>query len=201
MDKKTIEIVRLPLILALVVVLGSAALIVSHAVTKEKIAEQNRQRILNSLRQLIPDNLHDNALLDSAVEIYAPEALGHRAPVLMYQGLLQGQLQVLAVPVTARDGYSGDIELMVGVTADGVVTAVRVIAHQETPGLGDLIEASKSDWLSQFPGQSLSDPDISQWKVKKDQGAFDQITGATITPRAVVVAVKKAIIYAQEQFE
>ncbi|WP_395374673.1 electron transport complex subunit RsxG [Marinicella sp. W31] len=201
MDKKTVEIIRLPLILALVVVLGSAALILSHSATKEKIEEQNRQRILNSLRLLIPDALHDNALLDSAVEIYEPEILGHRAPMQMYQGLLQGELQVLAVPVTARDGYAGDIQLMVGVTDGGEVTAVSVIAHQETPGLGDLIEASKSDWLQQFPGKTLLNPEEQQWTVKKDQGAFDQITGATITPRAVVIAIKKALSYAQEQFQ
>jgi len=200
MDKKTVELLRLPLILALVVVLGSTALVLSHSATKDKIEEQNRQRILNSLRLLIPDQMHDNALLDSSIEIFEPEVLGHRTPTLMYRGLLQDQLQVLAVPVTARDGYAGDIQLMVGVTKDGTITAVSVIAHQETPGLGDLIEANKSDWLLQFPDTSLHNPDAQRWTVKKDGGTFDQITGATITPRAVVIAVKKALQYAEEQF-
>ena len=200
MEKKIIDSLRLPLILALMVLLGSAALILSHSATKEKIEEQNRQRILNSLRLLIPDQMHDNALLDSATEIYEPELLGHRTPVVMYRGYLGESLQAVAIPVTAQDGYSGDIHLMVGVTHTGELTAVSVIAHQETPGLGDLIEASKSDWLLQFPGTSLSAPPEQQWTVKKDGGAFDQITGATITPRAVVAAVKKALAYAEEQF-
>jgi electron transport complex protein RnfG len=99
------------------------------------------------------------------------------------------------LPATARDGYSGDIELLVGVTADGKIAGARVVSHKETPGLGDGIDTRKSPWILSFDGRSLQAPLQPQWTVKKDGGAFDQFTGATVTPRAVVAAIRRTLEY------
>ena len=193
MTVKERNIWLLPLTLAAVTLCTSALLMISHTMTKERIAEQQLQAKLAALKQLIPDDLIDNDLVADAQEIFKPSALGHRQPETMYIGKQQGKVVATAIPVTARDGYSGDIKLMVGIRNDGTITAVAIIDHKETPGLGDLIEPNKSDWLLQFPGKSLDNPQASQWRVNKDQGYFDQITAATITPRAVVAAIKKAL--------
>ena len=95
----------------------------------------------------------------------------------------------------APDGYGGDIHVLVAVKSDGSLAGVRVLAHKETPGLGDLIDEDKSKWIFSFNGLSLGNPPEKQWKVKRDGGSFDQFTGATITPRAVVKAVKKVLVY------
>ena len=97
--------------------------------------------------------------------------------------------------VTARDGFSGPIKLLIGVSASGNITGVSVLEHKETPGLGDLIEASKSDWLLQFPRASIDFPQREQWAIKRDGGVFDQLTGASITPRAIIKAIKETLLY------
>jgi electron transport complex protein RnfG len=99
--------------------------------------------------------------------------------------------------VTARDGYSGDVNLIVGVNVDGTIAGVRALSHRETPGLGDKVDLKKSDWILGFNGKSLVNPTLARWTVKKDEGEFDQFTGATITPRAVVAATLRALQYAQ----
>lgn len=186
----------LPLILAVMTALASAVLMGSDALTAAPIAEQKQQATLRSLVLLVPDDLHDNDLIEDKLSIEAVE-LGHRKSMDIYLGYQKGQLSVAAVPVVAHNGYSGDIEIMVGVRSNGELTAVEVLAHKETPGLGDLIERRKGDWLNQFDGQSFSQTHQAQWAVKKDGGTFDQITGATITPRAVVSVVKKAMLYVE----
>jgi len=187
--------IKIPLILAFVTMLTSGLLMLSEELTHEKIAEQKRILLLNGLKQLIPDKLHDNDLIQSTLELNQPELLGHRQSQLAYIGKLKGNLSVVAIPVTSRTGYSGDIDIMVGIKANGEVTTVKILEQHETPGLGDIIEAHKSDWLLQFPHKSLNNPIKSNWLVKRDGGKFDQITGATITPRAVVNAVKQALEY------
>ena len=101
------------------------------------------------------------------------------------------------LPATARDGYSGDIRTLVGVRSDGSVAGVRVVAHKETPGLGDKVDLRKSPWILGFNDRSLDNPALSQWSVSKDGGAFDQFTGATVTPRAVILATRRALEYAE----
>lgn len=187
--------IKIPLILSLVTLLTSGLLMLSEELTHEKIAEQKKILLLNSLKQLIPNDLHNNDLIESTIELYQPELLGHRQNSVAYIGKLNHKLSVVAIPVTSRTGYSGDIDLMVGIKANGEITAVKILEQHETPGLGDIIEESKSDWLQQFPQKSLNNPHEKNWLVKRDGGEFDQITGATITPRAVVEAIKKALGY------
>lgn len=192
--------IKIPTILAIMTFLCAGLLMLSEALTHEKIAEQQKQLLLTSLEQLIPADLHDNDLITDAITIFDQSLLGHKSPQTMYLGTLNGQFSVAAIPATTNKGYSGDIDIMVGVTAAGEITIVKILAHQETPGLGDLIESRKSDWIQQFPSQSLQTVAENEWQVKKDGGTFDQITGATISPRAVTQAIKQVLLYKKQHF-
>ena len=171
---------------------GSVALLQQG--TAARIAAAEREAQVRALAEILPAGSYDNHLLDNRIEINAPE-LGHRSPQSAYLALKGGQPSALILPVTAPDGYSGAIHLLVGIFADGRLAGVRVLGHRETPGLGDKIELAKSDWIRSFEGKSLSDPNEDGWAVKKDRGEFDQFAGATITPRAVVKAVHGALRY------
>ncbi len=116
-----------------------------------------------------------------------PDALAH-----MHRHGISG------IPVVAPDGYSGDIRLLVGILANGELAGVRVLNHRETPGLGDAIETRRSDWIRQFAGLSLDAPPANAWTVRKDGGEFDQFAGATITPRAVIKAVRQALVFFEQ---
>ncbi len=181
--------------------LASALLMGSDALTAKPIAEQKQRALMRSLVLLMPEDAYDNDILVEKLTVNEPVVLGHRKTMDVYLGYLRGHLSVVAIPVIAQNGYSGDIELMVGIKADGSITAVEVLTHKETPGLGDLIERRKGDWLKQFEGQQVTPQNQNKWAVKKDGGQFDQITGATITPRAVVSAVKKALNYFENHNE
>ena len=171
---------------------GSVALLQQGTATRIAAAEREAQ--VRALAEILPACSYDNHLLNNRIELNAPE-LGHRSPQSAYLALKGGEPSALILPVTAPDGYSGAIHLLVGIFADGRLAGVRVLGHRETPGLGDKIELAKSDWIRSFEGKSLSDPNEDGWAVKKDRGDFDQFAGATITPRAVVKAVHGALRY------
>lgn len=171
---------------------GSVALLQQGTATRIAAAEREAQ--VRALAEILPAGSYDNHLLDNRIELNAPE-LGHRSPQSAYLALKGEQPSALILPVTAPDGYSGAIHLLVGIFADGRLAGVRALSHRETPGLGDKIELAKSDWVRSFEGKSLSDPGEDGWAVKKDRGEFDQFAGATITPRAVVKAVHGALRY------
>jgi electron transport complex protein RnfG len=171
---------------------GSVALLQQGTATRIAAAEREAQ--VRALAEILPAGSYDNHLLNNRIELNAPE-LGHRSPQSAYLALKGGEPSALILPVTAPDGYSGAIHLLVGIFADGRLAGVRVLGHRETPGLGDKIELAKSDWIRSFEGKSLSDPNEDGWAVKKDRGDFDQFAGATITPRAVVKAVHGALRY------
>lgn len=178
--------------------LGAFALIATgliagvNALTTERIAHSQQQALVDQLHQLVPADRHDNDLMQDTVAVADP-ALGYAQPRTAWRARQQGRPVALVLPVLAPDGYSGRIELLVGIHADGTLAGVRTLSHKETPGLGDYIELAKSDWVLAFTGKSLTTPAASGWAVKKDGGDFDQFTGATITPRAVVRAVHRAL--------
>ncbi|HLV17584.1 MAG TPA: electron transport complex subunit RsxG [Pseudomonas sp.] len=161
--------------------------------TAERIAQAERQARIDALAQILPAGSYDNALLDSQREL-RHALLGPRS-VPAWIATLEGQPSAVILQATAPDGYSGAIQLLIGIQADGTLAGVRAIGHRETPGLGDKIELSKSPWIRSFDGKSLKQPEEGGWAVKKDGGQFDQFAGATITPRAVVKAVHQALQY------
>ncbi|MEY3017863.1 MAG: electron transport complex subunit RsxG [Pseudomonadota bacterium] len=164
--------------------------------TKDAIAEQERIAQARALLEIMPASNHANDMLESTFALVDFEQLGLRHAQVGYRAL-NDQQEVIAVllPALARDGYSGDIAMLVGIMADGTIAGVRVLNHHETPGLGDKVELKKSDWILSFEGKSLDKPVVTQWKVSKDGGEFDAFTGATVTPRAVIGAVKRALQY------
>lgn len=185
------------LILTGFAVVGTGLVAVTYTGTKDIIAEAQRQALEASLNQLVPADRYDNRITEDAIEVTAPEWLGTDQPVTVYRARKEGQPVALFGTPFAPDGYSGPIRLLIGVYADGTLAGTRVLAHKETPGLGDAIEERRSLWILAFAGKSLGNPEPARWKVKKDGGAFDQFTGATITPRAVVKATRKFLEYVQ----
>lgn len=162
--------------------------------TAERIQAAERAAQVRALGEILPPGSYDNQLLDHVVQVH-DRLLGNRQPLPAYIAKKDGQPVAVILQATAPDGYSGAIRLLVGVLADGRLAGVRVLSHRETPGLGDKVELTKSNWLHGFDGKSLNNPDESGWAVKKDRGTFDQFAGATITPRAVVGAVHRALQY------
>ncbi len=182
------------LVLAMFAVLGTGLVAFTHQATKDQIAENERQALLNSLSAMVPAESIDNDIINDKLTVSEPEMLGGEETTI-YRGRKGGDAVAAVFTSIARGGYSGSIKLLVAVKADGSLAGVRVVSHKETPGLGDKVEIQKSDWVLGFNGKSLSNPTPDQWGVKRDGGVFDQFTGATITPRAVVKAVKNTLLY------
>lgn len=185
------------LFLFLFAVIGTGLVAFTFDSTAERIAENERRALLKSLNELVPASRYDNDIFSDILYVRDSELLGTGEPVPVYRARKNGWPVAAVLAPVAPDGYSGNIRLLVAINLDGTLAGVRVVQHRETPGLGDVIEAERSDWILAFNGRSLSDPVLERWKVKRDGGAFDQITGATITPRAVVKAVRKALLYYQ----
>jgi len=180
-------------------IVGTIILATTYFSTREPIAESERQAKLKLFEQVLPASMHDNELLKDAVKVAAGGELGNRDETMAYRARLNGVPSAIVLEALAPDGYSGDIKLLVAVRTDGELAGVRVLTHKETPGLGDYIDIGHSDWIKKnFDGQSLAKTSDDGWRVKKDGGRFDYMTGATITPRAVVKAVHKALKYFAE---
>ncbi|MBK1727308.1 RnfABCDGE type electron transport complex subunit G [Halorhodospira neutriphila] len=183
--------IRAGLVLAGFVGAGLTLVGAVHEATEERIAAAERQVVLDRLEAVLPPG-YDNEPAEAAYERPAP--LGDGPPMRIYPAYGEGRYLGAAVEVTAPEGYAGPIRLLIGVRADGRVVAVRPVRHQETPGLGDAIEAGRSDWIRSFNGHRLGEPPRREWRVAADGGAFDAITGATITSRAVVDAVRAVLL-------
>ncbi len=181
--------------------LGAAALLATslltgmHLVTKTAIAERLAEDLQASLGQVIPDGIYDNDLLANplTINIDPENSPASGEPLRVYRATQQGEISALAFRQVADGGYGGPIQLLLGLDPNGTLLGVRVLSHKETPGLGDKIERAKSDWIESFKGRSLDDPTQAQWTVKKQGGLFDQFTGATITPKAVILGVKTGL--------
>lgn len=189
------HVVRVGLMLGLFAIVATALVAMTEQVTRDQIKENERQALLDGINTLVPHQRYDNEILQDTINIDATEMLGKSDETVVYRARKDGQPVAVVFDVVAPDGYTGSITLLVGVNYDGSLAGTRVINHRETPGLGDKIDDKRSDWILQFEGLSLKQPAEARWKVKKDGGDFDQFTGATITPRAVVKAIKKALQY------
>ncbi|WP_214660514.1 electron transport complex subunit RsxG [sulfur-oxidizing endosymbiont of Gigantopelta aegis] len=175
--------------------LGTGLVMVTFEQTKDQIEASEKANLLRNLNNIIPAESYNNNLLDNKLIVPPTEALGKDKNTTIYQAWQDKTPIAIAFSIIAHDGYSGDITLLVAIKENGQISGVRVISHKETPGLGDKIEIIKNNWILSFNNRSLDDPERKKWKVKKDGGVFDQFTGATITPRAVVRAVYKALDY------
>ena len=181
-------------LLGLFGVLGAGLVGLSHEGTAERIALNEREALLHQIHVLVPPEQIDNNMLNDVIEISSPEALGVEK-TRVYLGRREGKPVAAVLSPISTPGYAGPIQLIVAVRFDGTLAGVRVLSHRETPGLGDKIEAERSDWILGFAGKSLLDPRPSDWQVKRDGGVFDQFTGATVTPRTIVRGVKSALEY------
>lgn len=181
--------------LGLFAIITGGTIAITQVLTADRIEQQARKAEASALFEIIPQDQHDNDLLKSTIALPADPLLGTNKPVQAWRATRSGETTGVILPVITQEGYSGAIHLLVGIDRTGHILGVRVTQHHETPGLGDKIEIRKTPWVTMFTGQSLGNPPAQQWKVVKDGGAFDQFTGATITPRAVVKTVKQALMY------
>ena len=187
------------LLLAAFALVAAGGLALTNEGTKERIQKAERAAQQKALFEIVPSSFHDNDLLTDTIAV--PEAnwldLGLKKGGEVYLARKDGEIIAVIIPAVAPDGYSGDIRMIVGVNRDGSIAGVRVLAHNETPGLGDKIELKKSPWILGFEDKSLQSPAPEQWAVKKDGGDFDQFSGATITPRALVNQVKRVLVFVE----
>jgi electron transport complex protein RnfG len=189
------HIVRVGLLLGIFAIVATTLVALTETNTRQKIIENEREALLKAVSAVVPADRYNNDILLDTMTLPATQALGTKKETVIYRARQNDKASAVVLTVIAPNGYSGKIKMLVGIDSNGTLTGVRVISHKETPGLGDKIDEKKDAWILQFAGLSLTSPSSAQWKVKKDNGAFDQFTGATITPRAVVSAVKSALEY------
>jgi electron transport complex protein RnfG len=175
--------------------IGTALLALTYELTLEPIARSEENEKLKLITQIAPVSEYDNDIMKDTLQLAADELLGNDGTTVAYIGRLKGSPSIAVIQAIAPDGYGGRIRLIVAIRSDGRIGGVRVISHKETPGLGDYIEIAKNKWIKVFDGASLESIKDSDWKVKKDGGAFDYMAGATITPRAVVKEVHRVLRY------
>ena len=192
------SISRNSVLLAIFAVCTTLLIAGTYLSTRDQIALEKRRAEEKALLQIVPRERHDNSMLDETLPV-GPESkgLGLKENKRIYIARQGDDIVAAIIPARAPDGYTGAIDLIVGVNVDGSIAGVRALAHKETPGLGDKVDIKKSDWVLGFNGRSLENPELAGWAVQKDKGVFDQFTGATITPRAVVAATLRVLQYAQ----
>lgn len=188
------------LILGAFAISATALIVATQFLTADRIATQERNELLRTLNELVPPAQHDNDLFSDCTLVQATEALGLREQPV-YRSRMNNEPHALVLRTTAPDGYSGAIHLLVAVNLQGQIKGVRVLQHRETPGLGDKIEIQRDDWILSFNGERVRSENDARWRVRRDGGMFDQFTGATITPRAVVAAVQRTARYAQNNMD
>ena len=191
---------RTAVILFVFVVIFTALLSGAYLWTRPAIEAASIAEKMTLIDEVLPRDRYDNALLKDFVSLPPTPALGLDESSAIYRARRNGQIEALVLETVAPDGYAGKIRLLVALGQDGAVIGVRVIAHRETPGLGDYIEPKKDrnkerPWITQFNGLTPATIEEREWKVRKDGGRFDSVAGATVTPRAVIKAVRKAALF------
>lgn len=188
------------MLLAGFALIGVIVLAVIYDQTSDRIKENQHQALLKQLTEIVPIERFENIHEKTAVKLPAG-TFGMKDEAIVYLVKKANQPEAAIFNVTTMKGYGGAIQLLVGINKDQTISGVRVISHKETPGLGDKVELGKTNWVLSFNGKSLENPSTSRWAVKKDGGEFDQFTGATITPRAVVGMVKQVLLWSQQHFD
>jgi electron transport complex protein RnfG len=183
------------LTLAAIAAICTTLVAATYRLTSERIAANERAWLEQSLAPALGGVRYEGSITESRLVLEPPHGLPGNDAAIIYRAYSGGAPVAALFAVTARGGYAGPIRILVGVGVDGTVTGVRILEHRETPGLGDGIEASRSDWVRQFDGRSLGDPPAAAWQLRVDGGEFDQLTGASVTPRAVLKAVRETLLY------
>jgi len=181
--------------LAVIAAICTTLVAATYRLTTERIAANERAWLEESLTPALGDIDYEGSISESRLVLEPPHELPGDDAAIIYRAYSGGAPVAALFAVTARGGYAGPIRILVGVDVARNVTGVRILEHRETPGLGDGIEASRSDWVYQFDGRSLGDPAAAAWQLRVDGGQFDQLTGASVTPRAVVKAIRETLLY------
>ena len=183
------------LTLATIGAVCAALVAMTYLLTHDRIAANEQAWLEKSLEPALAGLFFDGSVSESMRVFRTPHDLPGPDDVIIYRLFADEKPVAALFAVTARDGYAGPIRVLVGIEYDGTVTGIRILEHRETPGLGDRIVSSRSDWVFQFDGRSLGNPSADRWALKRDGGQFDQLTGASVTPRAVISVVKETLIY------
>jgi len=181
--------------LAVIAAFCTALVAGTWQLTAERIENNKKEWLERSLTPALAGLFFDSPVTESMISIAPPHDLPGTETAIIYRVYAGTEPVAALFVVSARDGYAGPIRLLVGISMDGTITGIRVLEHRETPGLGDRVETTKSDWVLQFDGHSLQDPEPGEWAIKGDGGQFDQLTGASVTPRAIIKAVKRTLTY------
>ena len=183
------------------IALAAAGLYAVDAVydwSDELIAANERARVAARLNSVLEPALRGRDLITTRLDVMDFELLGSNEPIDVFV-LTDGGAPLATVFATvAPHGYNAAIGLLIGVSPTGTVTGVRAVRHRETQGLGDAIETAKSDWILQFDDKALTAPPLPLWAIRQDDGEFDAISGATVTSRAVVRAVRDTLLYFEQ---
>jgi len=181
--------------LAVIAAICTALVAVTYQLTEARIAANEQAWLERSLQPALSGLFYDSGVTESKLIVPPPHELPGSEAAIIYRVYAADAPVAALFVVSARDGYAGPIRLLVGIDVNGVVSGVRVLEHRETPGLGDRVESTKSDWVRQFNGRSLVDPKPVAWSIKRDGGQFDQLTGASVTPRAIIKALRETLLY------
>ncbi|MGZ8238490.1 MAG: electron transport complex subunit RsxG [Methylobacter sp.] len=180
-------------VLAGFALVASVLLGVTNCSTEGTIQRRLDEDLIKSLEEVVPVALHENDMPQDTLDIPSAEYNIGANETTVYLAKKSGNVTAVCFKFTAPDGYSGAINMIMGIDRDGNILGVRVLSHKETPGLGDKIEVAKSDWILNFVGRSLDSMAPAKWAIKKDGGEFDQFAGATITPRKSVQAIYRGL--------
>ena len=187
--------IRTLLLVGLVAAAAAFMVSASHEFSKDRIAANERARLIASLNSVLDPSIRGHDLRTVRLSVTDRELLGDDDPIDVYVAIEENSPVAAIFATSSTDGYNAAIRLLIGVSVSGVVTGVRAVSHRETPGLGDAIDAEKSQWILQFDGSTLEMPPLLMWAVDKDDGHYDSITGATVTSRAVVKGIKNTLLY------
>jgi electron transport complex protein RnfG len=181
--------------LAIVAAFCTSLVALTWQLTADRIEANKKAWLERSLQPALAGLFFDGSVTESMITIPAPHDLPGSEAAIIYRVYANDEPVAALFVVSARDGYAGPIRLLIGVAMDGTVTGVRALEHRETPGLGDRIDVTKSDWITRFDGDSLIDPPPAEWAIKGDGGQFDQLTGASVTSRSVINAIKNTLTW------
>lgn len=200
------KMLKSSVMLMIYAIIGTGLVAGTYIATKEKIAENEKKALLESIGKIIDSEAYNNPIDKDFYKVKDAKGLGTDSEVTIYRARKDGANIAAVIKTEAPGGYAGAIKVLVGINADQTLAGVRVLSHNETPGLGTFIEENKTYkkdtiWIKEFKDKSLKNPAPEKWAVKKDGGEFDEFSGATITPRAVVGCIKQTLIYFQKNQE